>query len=96
MRINGKSGAIQGKGSKRPPLHLSVVAIEKGAFWSPSTKGRQLYLLFFTCIKYSYLIQNNFTPSFHGIKYSYLIHIIFKTDLFLTHRCGTTTLGFRT
>ena len=27
------------------PLHLGVVAIEKGAFWSPSTKGRQLYLL---------------------------------------------------
>ena len=26
------------------PFHLSVVAIEKGAFWSPSTKGRQLYL----------------------------------------------------
>ena len=25
------------------PLHLGVVAIEKGAFWSPSSKGRQLY-----------------------------------------------------
>ena len=22
----------------RPPLHLGVVAIEKGAFWLPSTK----------------------------------------------------------
>ena len=28
-------GAIQGK-EWRPSLHLSVVAIEKGAFWSPS------------------------------------------------------------
>ena len=29
-----------------PSLHLGVVAIEKGAFESPSTKGRQLYLLY--------------------------------------------------
>ena len=28
------------------PLHLSVVAIKKGAFGSPLTKGRQLYLYF--------------------------------------------------
>ena len=28
------------------PLHLGVVAIEKGAFWLPSTEGRQLYLLY--------------------------------------------------
>ena len=27
---------IKGK-VERPPLHLGVVAIEKGAFWSPST-----------------------------------------------------------
>ena len=32
----GESGAIRGK-ELRPPLHLGVVAIEKGAFWSPST-----------------------------------------------------------
>ena len=31
----------------RPALHLSVVVIEKGAFWSLSTKGGQLYLLYF-------------------------------------------------
>ena len=36
VRIKGKSGAIQGK-ELRPPLHLGVEAIEKGAFWSPST-----------------------------------------------------------
>ena len=30
-------GAIQGK-ELRPPLHFSVVAIEKEAFWSLSTK----------------------------------------------------------
>ena len=28
------------------PLHLGVVAIEKGAFRSLLTKGRQLYLLY--------------------------------------------------
>ena len=38
----GKNRAIQGK-ELRPPLHFSVIAIEKGSFWSPSTKGRQLY-----------------------------------------------------
>ena len=32
----GYSGAIQGK-ELRSPLHLGVVAIEKGAFGSPST-----------------------------------------------------------
>ncbi len=37
VRIQGKNGAIQGM-ELRPPLHLSVVAIEKGAFGSPSTK----------------------------------------------------------
>ena len=36
---------IQGK-ELRPPQHFSVVAIEKGAFWSPSTKGCQLYFFF--------------------------------------------------
>ena len=29
------------------PLHLCVVAIEKGAFGSPSTKGRQLYFTYY-------------------------------------------------
>ena len=33
-----KGGAIQGW-EYRPPLPLGVVAIEKGAFWSPLTKG---------------------------------------------------------
>ena len=37
-------GAIQGKG-KHPPLHLGVVAIEKGAFWLPTTKGDNFTLL---------------------------------------------------
>ena len=35
VRIKGKSGAILGK-EYRPPLHLGVVAIEKGTFWSPT------------------------------------------------------------
>ena len=33
-----------------PSLHFSVVAIEKGAFWSPSTKGRQIYFYLFTLL----------------------------------------------
>ena len=37
VRIKGKVELIQGM-ELRPPLHLGVVAIEKGAFGSPSTK----------------------------------------------------------
>ena len=37
---------IKGKVEQHPPLHIGVVAIENGAFWSPSTKGRQLYFYF--------------------------------------------------
>ena len=36
VRIEGKVGQSKEK-EKRPPLHLGVVAIEKGAFWSSST-----------------------------------------------------------
>ena len=42
VRIKGKVEQSWEKSSA--PLHLGVVAIEKGAFWWPSTKGRQLYL----------------------------------------------------
>ena len=38
----------------RPSLHLGVVAIEKGAFGPPSTKGRQLYFLL-NVFKYRYV-----------------------------------------
>ena len=41
-----------GKGV-RPPLHLGVVAIEKGAFWSPSTMVANFTLTF----KYEWLPQ---------------------------------------
>ena len=34
--VKKQSEAIQGN-ELRHPLHLSVVAIKKGAFWSPST-----------------------------------------------------------
>ena len=34
----------QGKG-KHPPLHLGVVVIEKGAFWSSPTKVANLLLI---------------------------------------------------
>ena len=33
---------------QRPPLHLGVVAIEKGAFWSSSTMVANLLLLHHT------------------------------------------------
>ena len=42
VRIKGKSGAIQGK-VKRPHLHLSVVAIEKGAFRLLHNYGCQIW-----------------------------------------------------
>ena len=42
--IKGKVEQSRGK-EKRPLLHLGVVAIKKGDFGSPSTKGRQLSLL---------------------------------------------------
>ena len=38
VRIKGKLEPYWERSSALP-LHLSVVAIEKGAFWSPSTKG---------------------------------------------------------
>ena len=44
IRIKG-SGAIQGK-ELRPLLHFGVVAIEKGAFGSPSTTVANYYKLY--------------------------------------------------
>ena len=42
VRIKGKMEQSRER-SSCPPRNLGVVAIEKGAFCSPSTKGRQLY-----------------------------------------------------
>ena len=47
VRIKGKVEQSRRR-SCALPLHLSVVVIEKGAYGSPSTKGRQLYLLLTT------------------------------------------------
>ena len=47
VRIKGKVEQSRER-SSAPPLHLGVVAIEKGAFRSPSTKGRQLYFYYIT------------------------------------------------
>ena len=42
-KVRIKSKAEQSKERSSPdPRQLGVVAIEKGASWSPSTKGRQL------------------------------------------------------
>ena len=43
VRIKGKK-KNPGKGVK-PALHISVVAIEKGAFWFPSTPVGQLTII---------------------------------------------------
>ena len=45
VRINGKVEKNLGK-AYCPPLHLGVVAIEKGALWSPST----------TVVNFTYLL----------------------------------------
>ena len=45
VRIKGKVEQSRDRSSALP-LHLGVVTIEKGVFGSPSTKGRQLYLLY--------------------------------------------------
>ena len=37
------------KGEALPPLHFGVEAIEKGAFWSPSTKGDN-FIYYLQCI----------------------------------------------
>ena len=48
VRIKGKVEQSREK-SSAPPLHLGVVAIEKGAFWSPSTTVTNLtYLVIFS------------------------------------------------
>ena len=55
-----------------PPLHLSVVAIEKGAFWSPSTRLSQRLIL--DLFSLSAVIKDElsscFTSSFTQIKLS--------------------------
>ena len=64
-RIKGKVEQSREMSSAHPP-HFDVVAIENGAFWSPSTKGRQLYLLYFTTaiIFYSaYLFAHSYMVS---------------------------------
>ena len=37
--------------SRAPPLHLGVVAIEKGAFGSPSTKVTNFTYFTYNCVK---------------------------------------------
>ena len=61
--------AIQGK-EWRPPLHLGVVAIEKGAFWLLSTKIANLTLIYIYMYIYIYIyiciyIYEVHTISFH-------------------------------
>ena len=64
------------KRSSALPLHLGVVAIEKGAFWSPSTKVANFTyfykpLLYLICEKSSCLNQNLYkekTPNYSCIR----------------------------
>ena len=46
VRIKGKVEQSR-KGNSALPLHLGVLAIEKGAFWSPSTTVANFILLMF-------------------------------------------------
>ena len=83
---------IKGKGVA-PSLHLSVVAIEKRAFWSSSTMidnfNNHSYLILIICtVVYFQILQfntNNLYSIIHGIKYFYLILMIFK-QTYLTYR----------
>ena len=64
----GYGGAIRGK-KERPPLHLSVVAIEKGAFWSPSSCGHQLYFYYHYLLR---IVINYLKPKRSGaLPYTY-------------------------
>ena len=45
VRIEGKVEQFR-KRSRGPPLHFGVVAIEKGAFWSPSTTVANKHTLY--------------------------------------------------
>ena len=54
VRIKGKVEQFWERSSALP-LHLGVVAIEKGAFWSPSTKVTNF--TFYLYKKWQYLID---------------------------------------
>ena len=49
VRIKGKVEQLWERSSALP-LHLGVVAIEKGAFWSPPTKIANLYIYIYICV----------------------------------------------
>ena len=57
VRIKGKVEQSREWSSKCPPLYLRVVAIEKGAFGSPSTKVAN----FFTPLFGLFLLSENLT-----------------------------------
>ena len=61
VRIKGKVEQSK-EWSSTLPYTLVVVAIEKGAFGSPSTKGRQLYFF------YLYASMYMVFPNFPGLK----------------------------
>ena len=54
----------------RPPLHLDVIAIEKGAFGSPSTAINQ-----FTCL-YIHSSRQEFFKNYKSGNYSKLVKSI--------------------
>ena len=58
--LNTQQYKVRNKGKveqsrERSSAHLDVVAIEKGAFWSPSTRGDNFILLYF----YLIMVLNN-------------------------------------
>ena len=60
VRIEGKVEQSRERSSTLL-LYLDVVAIEKGASWSPSIKGRQLYLTYYLLFTFYLLMHHLFT-----------------------------------
>ena len=98
----GLGGAIQGK-ELRPPLLLGVVAIEKGAFWSPSTTvaldyGRQLYFFTYLLLKYKFEFSlSRFVLNvifFRAVSHlSYCLHIFTSFASFALFKYTSLNLG---
>ena len=76
VRIKGKVEKSLEK-EYRPPLHLGVVAIEKGAFGSPSMTVAKFTLLIWFQIPIPI-----FCTQLYDFKYSYLIQITCIAILF--------------
>ena len=89
VRIKGKVEQFWERSSALP-LHLGVVAIEKGAFWSPSTKGRQLYFTYFFLnfirLLFFYSLSFRFSSFFDSENVLSASVIVIDNKKYLSHR----------